>query len=667
MPSVRSTLGGPLLLTQFRHFCRRRAGRVRILVFDNFAPHRRPASVRLAAGFGCPFFFAAAAHAQVASPTELESVVVTATRSEQRLADTLPHATVITRADIEQSQMRDLLELLGQQAGVEVARTGGFGAQASIFMRGTNSNQTLVVIDGIRLNTAINGAATVGGINLDTVERIEIVRGNLSSVYGSEAIGGVIQIFTRGGGKPGASASVEAGADDSRIATVAANTKFGTTEFAIAGGYRYAKPFSAIDAAQVIPGPFALGANPDLDANRNRTGSLRIRQPLGDRVDLSASVWTTRNDTDFDNTADGPTATHHDRADQDAWQVVARVAATDHWTTRLQAGEVRDNSLSTSSNPFSFDNGEFQARNRQITWNNTFALLPTLDAFLGAEQLQQRGSSTSYDPNFTNALVSFDRRVRALWTGVSLHGETHHLQFNLRNDDYSDVGSATTGLAAYGYQIAPSWLVSAQYSTAFRAPSFNDLYFPGFNNPNLAPERTRSLEGSVRYTQGETSVRLVAYRTKARDLIVFDTATNAPQNIASARIDGAEVVFATRAGDTRIELNFDASSPIDESTGQRLLRRAPYRATLDLAETVGRMDYGASITHVAARYDSDINTFERTRLAPYTLLRLTLAYRVNEQVRLTLRVENVTDEQYQLVSGYNTQRRGGFAGIEVKI
>ncbi|HUL66938.1 MAG TPA: TonB-dependent receptor [Burkholderiaceae bacterium] len=635
-------------------------------MLNNVVPHRRSAPMRVAARSASLCLFAASAHAQVTSPTELETVVVTATRSEQQLSDTLPHTTVITRADIDRSQMHDLLELLGQQAGVEVARAGGFGAQASIFMRGTNSSQTLVVTDGIRLNTAVGGAATLGGISLDTVERIEIVRGNLSSVYGSEAIGGVIQIFTRGGGKPGASASGEVGADDSRIATVAANTKLGTTEFAIAGGYRYAKPFSAIDTTHVIPGPFAPGANPDLDANRNRTGSLRIRQPLGDRVELGASAWTTRNDTDFDSTSDGPTATHHEKADQDAWQVIARVAATEQWTTRLQAGEVRDNSRDTSSNPSSFNNGEFQARNRQITWNNTFALLPTLDAFLGAEQVQQHGASTSYDVNFANTLVSFDRRVRAVWTGASLHGETHHLQLNLRNDDYSDVGSATTGLAAYGYQITPSWRVSVQYSTAFRAPSFNDLYFPGFGNPNLAPERARSIEGGVRYAQGDTSVRLVAYRTKTHDLIVFDQASGIAQNIASTRIDGAEVVLATRAADWRVVLNFDASSPIDEATDQRLLRRAPYRVTLDLARTFGTVDLGASVTHVAARYDSDINTSARTRLAPYTLLRATLAYRVNKYVRLTLRVENLTDEQYELVSGYNTQRRGGFAGIEVR-
>jgi len=621
-----------------------------------------------AAGIACAL--GTLANAQVTAQAELDTVVVTAARSEQPLADTLPHTTVITRADIERAQTRDLVELLTRQAGVEMARTGGFGAQASLFIRGTNSSQALVLVDGVRLNTAVGGTASVGGINLDTVERIEIVRGNLSSLYGSDAIGGVIQIFTRGGTAPGASAGVEAGAGDYRAASVAANTHVGTTEVAVSGGFREAKPFSAIDAGQVIvnPATFTFGANPDLDENRNRTGSLRIRQPLGERTELAASAWTTLNDTDFDSPSDGPAATHHERAQQTAWQVSGRATVTATWATRLQGGEARDDSRSTSSDPFSFSNGVFQARNRQVDWDNTFALLPSLEAHLGAEALRQHGASTSYDPTFNNAaLTSFDRRVRALWTGLTMHDSMQQLQLNVRNDDYSDVGSATTGLAAYGYQITPAWRISAQYSTAFRAPSFNDLYFPGFSNPQLMPERSRSIEGGLRYARGETSVHLALYHTRTADLIQFDTATNKPENIASATIYGGELTAITRVAAWHIELIVDASRPTDDTTDQRLLRRAPYRATLALGRGFGPVDVDASVTHVASRYDTDINTFERIGLDAYTLLRATLAYRIGDRVRITLRGENLGNAHYQLVSGYNTQRRGAFIGAEVRI
>ena len=602
--------------------------------------------------------------------TALDTVVVTGTRGEQRLADTLSFTTVITRADIERSQAYDLLDLLATQVGVEVARSGGFGAQASLFLRGTNSSQTLVLVDGIRLNTAVGGAATLGGIGLDGIERIEIARGNLSSLYGSEAIGGVVQIFTRGGGSPSASARVEAGAGRTRGASVAANTRsevtdIGPTEFAVAGGYRDAKPFSAIDTTRVVVSQFALGANPDLDENRNRNGSLRVRQSLGGKAEVGATFWTTRNNTDFDSTAEGPTVTHREIARQDVWEANARFAPIDRWTARVRFGEARDASRNVVSDPNSFNNGEFQAKNRQVALDNTFAVLPAVEAQLGLEQLQQHGASTSY--SFTNALVSFDRRVRAAWVGATAQPDAHRLQFNIRHDDYSDVGGATTGLAAYGYQLTDALRLGAQYSTAFRAPSFNDLYFPGFGNSDLAPERARSVEGNVRYVVGDTSVQLVAYHTRTRDLIVFDAGTGKAQNVARAKIDGGEVAVGTHVADWRIDLSVDASRPIDESTGQRLLRRAPWRATLAASREFGAFEFGAAVTHVAARYDSDINTFARTRLDPYTLVRATFAYRVGRHVRLTLRVENLADERYELVSGYNTQRRGAFAGAEVRI
>jgi vitamin B12 transporter len=604
--------------------------------------------------------------------TALDTVVVTGTRGEQRLADTLSFTTVITRADIERSQAYDLLDLLATQVGVEVARSGGFGAQASLFLRGTNSSQTLVLVDGIRLNTAVGGAATLGGIGLDGIERIEIARGNLSSLYGSEAIGGVVQIFTRGGGAPSASARVEAGAGQTRGASVAANTRWaatdlGPTEVAVAGGYREAKPFSAIDTTRVVVGPSAPGANADLDENRNRNGSLRVRQSLGGKAEVGASFWTTRNDTDFDSTADGPTATHREIAHQEVWEANARYAPVGRWTARFRFGEGRDASRNVVSDPASFNNGEFQARNRQLALDNTFAVLPAVEAQLGLEQLQQHGASTSYDTNFTNALVSFDRRVRAAWMGATAQPDAHRLQFNVRHDDYSDIGGATTGLAAYGYQLTHALRLGAQYSTAFRAPSFNDLYFPFFGNPRLAPERARSVEGNVRYGVGETSVRFVVYRTRTHDLIVFDAASGVAQNIARVKIDGGEAALATHVADWRLDLGVDASRPVDETTGQRLVRRAPWRATLAASRAFGAFEFGAAVTHVAARYDSDINTFARTRLDPYTLVRATFAYRVGRHVRLTLRVENLTDERYELVSGYNTQRRGAFAGAEVRI
>lgn len=620
---------------------------------------------RVLASAGLSVLVCGAASAQV-QPQQLETVVVTAARTEQRLRDALPSVTVIQRSEIEQRQATDLVELLGRTAGIEFARAGGAGGQASLFVRGANSSQVLVLVDGVRLNTAVGGAAALGGITLDAVERIEIVRGNLSSLYGSEAIGGVVQIFTRGGTRTGAAFDAEAGGGHTRAATGSATWVVDGTRLSATAGTRRSRPFSAIDTAQVIPGPFAPGANRDIDGTRNRSAALRASQFFG-AAEVGASAWTSRNDTDFDSTADGPAATHVERSELTAWQAYLRGRLGERWAARLAAGESRDESRNSASDPFSFNNGEFRARNRQFAWQNDVAVAETVTASLALEYLEQRGASTAYDPTFASVLTSFERRVTSGWFGVSAAAGAQHVQVNVRRDDYSDAGAATTGLVAYGYVLAPSLRATLQVSSAFRAPSFNDLHFPFFGNPDLRPERARSVEAGLRYALGDTLLRAAVYRTLTRDLVVFSTATSRAENVARARAEGIELTAATLWRGIRLDANASLSRPVDADTGERLLRRAPYTVHLGVYRDWGAWTLGAEVGRVGARYDSDINTFARTTLAAYTLARATAAWRIAPAVKLKLRVENLTDAGYETVDGYNTQRRAAFAGVEVRL
>lgn len=620
----------------------------------------RAATAALACALG-----ASAAPAQTGAYA-LDEVLVTATRTEQRLADSLPAATVITREQIESSQTVGLVELLGRQAGVEFARAGGPGSQASVFMRGTNSSQTLVLVDGVRLNTSLAGAAALGGIALDTVERIEVVRGNLSSLYGSEAIGGVVQIFTRGAERSGVGAGAESGSGDTRAGNLYVARRFEGGSIALAAAARRSAPFSAIDTAQVIPGPFAPGANADVDGNRNRNASLRAQGRFGP-VDLAASVWGNRNDTDFDSTADGPTATHEETSRQRAMQVSAEVRPAANWRARLSLARADDDTSNRSSEPWSFSNGEFESSNSGVTFANEFALGERVAGTLAYEYLRQRGASTAYDPAFGGVLTGFSRRVDSLRAGVEARRGPHAVQASLRRDDYSDVGGATTGLAAYGYDIDRRWRVSAQVATAFRAPSFNDLYFPFFGNPDLSPERSRSAELALRYGDEAASVRLTAFRNRVRDLIVYDAAAGQARNVASADIDGVELIAAALWRGWRLQADASYSSTEDRATGERLLRRAPYKLHLAASRSFGRFDGLVEIDRSGERFDSDINTFARTRLAAYTLARVALAWRPTDMLRLTLRVENLLDASYELVDGYNTAGRGVFAGLSLKL
>ena len=596
----------------------------------------------------------------------LDPVLVTAARIEQRLDEALPTATVITRAQIEQLDATDLIELLGRQVGVEFSRAGGAGSQASLFVRGASSSQLLVLIDGVRLNTALGGFAPLSALTIDSIERIEIVRGNLSSLYGSEAIGGVIQLFTREAARSGAQVNVEAGSGHARSASASVAQHFDAGSIVATAAARRSAPFSAIDTARVVPGPFSPGANADIDGNRNRSGALRAKAKIG-ALQFDASVRGTRSDTDFDSTADGPSATHEEQTRQTAAQISVRAPLSDRWRTRLQLAQARDDTRNRSSEPFSFNNGQFEARNRTALLDNEVQLSQRVTATLAFEHLEQTGASTSYDPGFSGVQTRFERRVNSAQVGVTGRAGAQHLQVNVRHDEYSDVGSATTGLVAYGYDLSSAWRASLQVANAFRAPSFNDLYFPFFGNPQLAPERARSVELGLRFTSGPSSARASLYRTSTRDLIAFDAASSQAQNISRAVSDGFELAVATVLRQWRLEANAAVVRARDLETGQRLLRRAPYTLHLAATHDAGRLSSGFELSRVGARFDSDINTFARTRLAAYTLARVALGWRFSAAAQVKLRLENLFDPDYALVDGYNTPRRGVFVALLLRL
>ena len=605
-------------------------------------------------------------HAQ-REAARLPTAVVTPARITQSIDDALPATTIIARADIERWQLTDLVTALSRETGVQFAQSGGRGSAASLFVRGANSSQVLVLVDGIPLNAAVGGGATLGGIALDTVERIEIARGNLSSLYGSAAIGGVVQIFTRGGNVPGIAVSAEGGQGRNYGAAASAGVDVGGLRIGGAAGARGSEQISAIDAARVVPGPFAAGANPDLDANRNGSGSLGVSYRVAGGTVLSVNAWSSVNRTDFDSTADGPTTTHREHSTITAWNARARTPVTAAWDMQLQLGEMRDRSRNESSNPFSFNNGEFESRNRQVQWTNEVSILERVKAQFGVEVLDQHGESTAFDPAFSNMPTSFSRDVTSVWGGVNGNADHHLFQLNVRYDGYSDVGSATTGLLSYGYKLTPHWRAIAQVSNAFRAPSFSDLYFPFFGNPQLEPERSTSGELGLHYVAGVTTLRAALFRTDTRDLIVFVPATQRAENIDRARSTGFELGASGRFDRWEWNGNVTLTRAIDTQTDQRLLRRAPFTLNAGVAYAAERWRAGIDLSYVGARDDLDINTFQRTELDAYALVRLLASWRVTPGVTLRARAENLTDERYETVSGYNVQPRTVLIGVDVAL
>lgn len=639
------------------------------------SPSRRTDVVRSLTTFSLlsVLFAATPVGAQVAS---LEAVVITGSRTEQRLDDALAPITLITRADLERLQATDLAELISRQSGLQFTRTGGPGTQTSLFARGAGSSQMLVLVDGVRMNTATGGFAILSGINVDTIDRIEIVRGNLSSLYGSEAIGGVVQIFTRGSGAPRELVvGAEAGSGSTWGGNLSATQTFGQTRVSATAAARSSQPFSSIDASKIVsrpqvgPNPPPLtGANPDDDGNRQRSGSLRVNHSLGESTMLAFSAWTQRNRTDFDNPYNDPADTHDEDAGSEVWQLSMRHAFGDMWTLRALASEATDEGINRSNNPV--NNSTFDTRNRQGQVQIEAQLAARVTAQFGLEYLEQRGASTGYDPTFSNVLTRFDRHVTSGWFGVTgrtLGDGRQQVQLNIRHDDYSDVGDAKSWLAAYGYAITPRLRANVQSSTAFRAPSFNDLHFPFFGNPNLAPEKARSEEIGLRYANQGARASLAVFRTRTRDLVQYNAATQQAENIARSKAEGVELSAGMVLGAWQLDANGTWLRTRDEATGQRLVRRAPRTFNLGVFHDQGRWRLGSEVSWVAARDDFDINTFDRKELAAHTLVRAVAQFRVTRNLVLKLRAENLLDEQYTLIDGYNTWGRAVFGGIEWRL
>lgn len=603
------------------------------------------------------------AHAQEVPPVS-DTIVVTASRLPQPASDAIPDTTVITRSDIEQSQAHDLTTLLAQQAGIEMARSGGFGSQTSLFLRGTNSNQVLVLVDGVPLNNALSGAPTLGGISTDTIERIEIVRGNLSSLYGSEAIGGVIQIFTRSASQPGAQVQADAGQGSTRDANASVSTKLGSAMLTASAGASGQNAISAQNPAQL------QGANPGLDGNVHRDGSVRLAGNAGnDQYDVW--TWGTRNNTYYDNYFDGPTSIHLERA------TLQGLGASDAHRfgsslVQLQVAQTRDNSVDVSNIPTSFSNGVFYSSNQLARLQDTTPITTAIDFNGGLEHERQAGSSNQYDPTGNNAAVTgFQRHIDSAWMGFTGHHGTQQWQANVRHDQYSDFGGATTGLLGWGWRFLPEWRLTAQASSAFRAPSFNDLYYPYSGNSALKPERARSEEVGLHWLRASTTAGLTVYRTRISNLIDYLAPNFVATNVGRAAINGAELMGSWSWWRFRFEANFNADHPRNQDTGQPLLRRADYYGNLGVSYADPLWNGQFDIRRSGARNDTYTNptTFSSSavQLAPFTLARLAIERVVTPNVRLQLRVENLFNAHYQFVYGYNTLPRLIIAGVEAKL
>lgn len=564
------------------------------------------------------------------SATEQPEVVVTANRAAVTVDQTLASVSVITRDQIEASATNDLLDLLRAVPGLDIVRGGGLGQQTSVFLRGTNSNHVLVLIDGVRVAALGTGAFAWEQLALGQVERIEIVRGPRAALWGSDAIGGVIQIFTRRA--EGFDAALSVGNHNTFGAEAGAGLRDERGGFDVRIGHTDSGGTNAQN-------PQGFAFDPDDDGFVHRNAQVHGDLALGEQR-LSALASRRDNDIEFDQ---GESATR-----QSHYSLALDGALGDAWNHHFALASARDSLIT----PAFFS--RYDSRREQWDWNHALTLAERNELLLGLAYVRERGANLD---TFGNELIYTARRTnRAGFAAWRVGMEQHDFELSGRHDDNSQFGGEDTFSAAWGWQASDVMRTAVSVGEGFRAPTLNELYSPGFGelfagNPLLRPERSRSIEAGAEFVLARgTNLGLSAYRNEVHDLVDFSGGdTFQAINIRRVRIDGIEADATLAIAEWRLSANATWQNAEDRESGAPLLRRPDRKASVILDRV---FDGGARIGlegHAASsrpEFGGD--------LPGYGLLSLRGRLPLSDTLALDARVENLLDRDYVLVRGFNT-------------
>lgn len=562
---------------------------------------------------------------------DLNPLIVTATLAPRTADETLSSVTVLDEATLRRQDPTSLSEILRGQPGVDVTSNGSFGKNSSVYIRGTNSDQNVLLIDGIRLRSATTGGAAWQFLDPRMFERAEIVRGPRGSLYGADAVGGVVQLFTREGeeGAPQPYISAGRGSFNTQRYSAGLSGKNGGTRYSFAGSH-----FST-DGTAIRRDGEDLGYD-------NTTGFARLSHMFDNDAEVGFLGLRARGNTEFDG---GET----DFVQQVAG-IYGELPVTEAWRSRLTLSEARDE----SDNFDVFGDSTFDTRTRTAHWKNTLDLGPH-EVIAGAEL-------TRDDITTSENYAEDSRDNRAVFLQTLLDFNPVSVQASLRHDDNEAYGEEVTGSLALGYVLDRHHTLRASYGTAFKAPTFNDLYYPGFGNPDLSAETSETLELGVHGQYQRLFWDLAAYRTDVEDLIAYEFLNGrfAPYNVDEARIRGMEVSTGAEISDWTLQAALTYTDPEDRETGQHLRRRATQSMRLDVDRQLGDWNLGGSWIVQNHRYDDADN---EDRIGGFGLLNLRAGWEFAPLWSARLTVENALDKEYETARDYINAGRAAFVSV----
>jgi vitamin B12 transporter len=590
----------------------------------------------------------------------LDTIVVTATRQPMRASEVLADVTVIDREEIEKSGQDTLPEILARQPGVQVSNNGGPGTTTSVYLRGANATHTKILLDGIPANSVSLSGFPLQYLALADVERIEILRGPASSLYGADAIGGVINVITRRG-QPGLRV-------DGFVGYGSHNTR--QANAGLSGGneqWRFRVEANSYETDGFSARRHASNKDADDDAYRNNGGAASLSFLPAKGHEIGLSYRKNKGLSHYD----GSTSGNYDertRFENETWQIFSKNRILENWQSTVRYGEVEDKGEDNASYGIS----KFQTRNRHTSWQNDISL-PLGKALLAVEHLKQEVGPRHDSTGAATYTDSPDSNNTSYLIGWTAHLGKHSWQLNARRDKHSDFGSKSTYGLSYGYQFTDNWRAHAAYGTAFKAPTayqlFTDMGWGYHGNPDLKPEEAKNVEMGLIWERGAHLVSATYYRNKVKNLI--DWQVNTYENVNKALLEGVTLSYAGQFGAWGLRANYDWLNAENQSKNaagvgyESLGRRARNKASIALTHTWGALESGVEVIGVGRRYDNSYlkTAASKEELGAYTLTNLTARYALNKELSLEARLNNVFDKKYETARNYGTDGFNAFVGL----
>jgi vitamin B12 transporter len=581
-----------------------------------------------------------------AEEISLDDVIVTATRVPQSKTNTIGDVTVIDREQIERAGANSLTDILRMQPGVQISSNGGAGTASSVYLRGTDDSHVVVLVDGIRINSATLGTTASENLPVGQIDRIEILRGPASSLYGADAIGGVIQIFTRNSAtnQPRVNAAIGVGSYRTKTAEAGINGNIDRLKYGLSVSSKDTESFSAKR--------IRTGKDADDDSYRNLSASAFAELELAKGHSWGLQFFESKGHNEFDSNFEN----FGDQTLQ-SYAFTSKNQFSELWHSTFKLGIGIDDSTSharPNTNPASSSfnptgESDYRTEQQQLTWQNDLKL-PVGTVTLAYDRLEQDVSSES------NVKTKYDkeRNDDSYFAGYLADIGHHSLQLSLRENHNSQFGNFTTGGASYGYRFSPAWRVTASYGKAFKAPSFNQLYFPNFGDPNLEPEKSDNVESSIRYTGQRWRAGVTVFENRIRNLIASVGPATAgctfggfcPLNVGKVIIQGATFDAEWNITDNLLfGGNFTVQSPREDESDNLVARRGNRYGAINLQHQMGDFQWGAEVSGASNRYNDLANT---KNMAGYMLVNLTANYQLTQEWKLQARAENILDKNYTL-------------------